>query len=1387
MGTDKSFEEKLKASLGKLPVFAKPQSKTDKNAHFAIIHYAGTVSYNVTGWLEKNKDPVNDTVVDVLKQGSNALLVHLWREHPGQSNPPEEDKGKKKKKGSGPKTVSSVYLVQLAGLMGTLHSTEPHFIRCLVPNTHKQPGAVETELIMHQLTCNGVLEGIRICMRGFPNRMLYPDFKSRYAILGAAEIASSDDNKTAVYALMDKISFSRERYRLGHTKVFFRAGALAGLEEARDEIVLKLVRYMQGQCYGHIRRKAYQVKYDQRELMKVVQRNFRKFMSMRNWGWFIIIQKTRPLIGQINLEQELALLEEKANSAFGAYQEALQVTKDLEGEIKDIEKEKVALTKQLEAEQGNLSVYTDRQAKAAALKATLENDLAKAQNKLAQTENARQALTGDREALEGDIVGVKKDMEDLELAVQKVEQEKSNRDHTIRSLDDEVMQMDEVINKLNKEKKMIADNQAKAYEDLAAAEEKVNHLNSIKGKLESTHGELEGAGSSEKRARGDLEKQRRKVEGELKMAQEAVSELETIKVQLQGIISRKEKDISVANSKLDDEQSHVAKVQKSIKEHQGRVEELEEELEAERQARAKAERQRSDLAGQLESMNERISDASGATSAQIELNKKRENEVGKLRKDIEEARISNESVLLNLKKKHQDAIQEMSEQIDQLTKMKSKIEKDKTKIHNEITDARAATEEIGRAKVSSEKSNKNLLSTLNELGKKVEEANMTLGDFESQKRRLAAENSDLLRVAGDINNNVNVVNKVKQSLIQALQDAKHNADAESRERQLLLGRFKNVEHELDGLKEAYDEELAGRKNINRQTSKAEGEAAMWRAKYETDAVAKAEDLEMTKMKLMARLTEAEALIDNSNQKLLQMDRAKAKLQAEIDEMNVNLDQAQILNNTMEKKARQFDRVVVEWERKVDGLGMDLDVAQKECRNASSDLFKTKAAYEESVAQLEEVRRENKGLSNEIKDIMDQISEGGRSIHEIDKIRKRLEAEKLELQAALEEAEGALEQEENKVLRAQLELTQVRQEIERRIAEKEEEFQSTRKNFQRAIDGMQTALEQESKGKAEALRMKKKLESDVGELEVALEHANAANVETQKVIKRYHQQIRDLQAKLEDEQRAKEVCRAQFIAADRRAHSMQNALEESRTLLEQADRARRVTEQELADSNEQLSELTCQNQAIAGAKRKLEAESQTLAGDLDEMASEAGLSDEKAKKSMVDAARLAEELRAEQDLAVSFEKDRKLLECQVKDVQQRLDEAEVNALKGGKKAMNKMESRIRELNSELDAENRRFADAHKNLRKSDRHIKELTFASDEDRKNHERMQILIDQLQGKIKAYKKQIEEAEEIAALNLAKYRAAQGNLADTGERADMNEQALAKYKAKTRSGSVAL
>merc|ERR1712095_170964 len=184
--------------------------------------------------------------------------------------------------------------------------------------------------------------------------------------------------------------------------------------------------------------------------------------------------------------------------------------------------------------------------------------------------------------------------------------------------------------------------------------------------------------------------------------------------------------------------------------------------------------------------------------------------------------------------------------------------------------------------------------------------------------------------------------------------------------------------------------------------------------------------------------------------------------------------------------------------------------------------------------------------------------------------------------------------------------------------------------------------------------------------------------------------------------------------------MGNALEEARTMLEQSDRARRMVEQELADTNETLGDQTCTNQAIQGAKMKLDSEMHTLNADLDEMATEASLSEEKAQKAMI------------------------------------------------------------------DAENRRLNDAQKGLRKSERKIKELTYQQDEDKKNHERMQALIDQLQGKIKSYKKQIEEAEEIAALNLAKCRQTQTVLASSQENADTAEQSLAKMKTRARSSSLA-
>jgi DNA repair exonuclease SbcCD ATPase subunit len=282
-----------------------------------------------------------------------------------------------------------------------------------------------------------------------------------------------------------------------------------------------------------------------------------------------------------------------------------------------------------------------------------------------------------------------------------------------------------------------------------------------------------------------------------------------------------------------------------------------------------------------------------------------------------------------------------------------------------------------------------------------------------------------------------------------------------------------------------------------------------------------------------------------------------------------------------------------------------------------------------------------------------------------------------------------------------------------------------------MKSMSASLEAEQKAKGEALRVKKALEGEINELEIGLDHANKANSEGLKSVKRYQGQMKEVIQLYEDEARSRSQIMEQVGISERKAAALSGEMEESKALMDSAERSRRQLEMEIGDGRNAVNSMQVINSRDMTFKRGLEGAIHTIQAEVDAMLGAAKNAEEKAKKAMVDAARLADELRCEQDVAMTLEKDNKLLEAQCKDAAARADEAEVNALKGGRKAMIKMETRIRELESELDAENRRNGDIFKNLRKSERTIKELTFASDEDKKHHERMQALIDQLQGKV--------------------------------------------------------
>merc|ERR1712173_300676 len=412
------------------------------------------------------------------------------------------------------------------------------------------------------------------------------------------------------------------------------------------------------------------------------------------------------------------------------------------------------------------------------------------------------------------------------------------------------------------------------------------------------------------------------------------------------------------------------------------------------------------------------------------------------------------------------------------------------------------------------------------------------------------------------------------------------------------------------------------------------------------------------------------------------------------------------------------------------------------------------------------KRENKNLADEIKDLLDQLGDGGRSIHELDKQRRRLEVEKEELQAALE-------QEENKVLRASLELGQVRQEIDRKIAEKVEEFDNTRKNHQRAMDSLQASLEGENKAKTEALRVKKKLETDINELEIALDHANKANAEAHKSVKRFQGQLRDVEVLYEAESRQTAELAEKSGLADRRGAALLAELEESNALLDSASRGKKQADAELVAARGSVNDMTAINGKAAADKRKLESAVHTLHAEIDDALAQAKGSEEKAKRAMVDAARLADELRAEQDHTAALEKGKAALTATMGELELNLAQANEVAAKGGRSAMAKLENRIHELEIELGAIQAKTGETFKAFQKAERHVKELQFQTDEDKKNQACMPDLAGKLQAKIKTYKTQIAEAEEIAALNLAKFRKAQQELEANEDRAKAAGAAL--------------
>ncbi|XP_016158125.1 PREDICTED: myosin heavy chain, skeletal muscle, adult-like [Ficedula albicollis] len=1121
--TDTSFKNKLyDQHLGKSSNFQKPKPTKGKvEAHFSLVHYAGTVDYNITGWLEKNKDPLNETVIGLYQKSSVKTLALLFANYGGaDAAEASGGAGKKgaKKKGSSFQTVSALFRENLNKLMTNLRSTHPHFVRCIIPNETKTPGAMEHELVLHQLRCNGVLEGIRICRKGFPNRVLYADFKQRYKVLNASAIPEGQfiDSKKACEKLLGSIDIDHTQYKFGHTKVFFKAGLVGLLEEMRDEKLAQLITRTQARCRGFLMRVEYQRMVERRESIFCIQYNIRAFMNVKHWPWMKLFFKIKPLLKSAESEKEMANMKQEFEKTKEELAKSEAKRKELEEKMVKLVQEKNDLQLQVQSEADALADAEERCDQLIKTKIQLEAKVKEVTERAEDEEEINAELTAKKRKLEDECSELKKDIDDLELTLAKVEKEKHATENKVKNLTEEMAALDETIAKLTKEKKALQEAHQQTLDDLQAEEDKVNTLTKPR--------------------------------------------------------------------------------------------------------------------------------------------------------DLEEATLQHEATAAALRKKHADSTAELGEQIDNLQRVKQKLEKEKSEMKMEIDDLASNIESVSKAKANLEKMCRTLEDQLSEYKTKEEQNQRMISDLSAQRARLQTESGEYGRQVEEKDALISQLSRGKQAFTQQIEELKRQLEEEIKAKNALAHALQSARHDCDLLREQYEEEQEAKGELQRALSKANSEVAQWRTKYETDAIQRTEELEEAKKKLAQRLQDAEEHVEAVNAKCASLEKTKQRLQNEVEDLMIDVERSNAACAALDKKQKNFDKILAEWKQKYEETQAELEASQKESRSLSTELFKMKNAYEESLDHLETMKRENKNLQQEISDLTEQIAEQGKAIHELEKVKKQVEQEKSEIQAALEEAEASLEHEEGKILRLQLELNQVKAEIDRKKGMKGEDFAQ--------VEGLLWQV-------------------------------------------------------------------LEFISCH-------------------------------------VLPFT-QNTSLINTKKKLETDIAQIQGEMEDMVQEARNAEEKAKKAITDAAMMAEELKKEQDTSAHLERMKKNLDQTVKDLQHRLEEAEQLALKGGKKQIQKLEARVRELEGEVDAEQKRSAEAVKGVRKYERRVKELTYQSEEDRKNILRLQDLVDKLQMKVKSYKRQSEEAEQLSNVNLSKFRKIQHELEEAEERADIAESQVNKLRAKSR------
>uniref|UniRef100_A0A8D2P1C6 Myosin heavy chain 10 n=1 Tax=Zosterops lateralis melanops TaxID=1220523 RepID=A0A8D2P1C6_ZOSLA len=1363
--TDKTFVEKLVQEQGTHSKFQKPRQLKDK-ADFCIIHYAGKVDYKADEWLMKNMDPLNDNVATLLHQSSDKFVAELWKDVDRivgldqVTGITETAFGSayKTKKGMF-RTVGQLYKESLTKLMATLRNTNPNFVRCIIPNHEKRAGKLDPHLVLDQLRCNGVLEGIRICRQGFPNRIVFQEFRQRYEILTPNAIPKGFmDGKQACERMIRALELDPNLYRIGQSKIFFRAGVLAHLEEERDLKITDIIIFFQAVCRGYLARKAFAKKQQQLSALKILQRNCAAYLKLRHWQWWRVFTKVKPLLQVTRQEEELQAKDEELMKVKEKQTKVEAELEEMERKHQQVLEEKNILAEQLQAETELFAEAEEMRARLAAKKQELEEILHDLESRVEEEEERNQILQNEKKKMQGHIQDLEEQLDEEEGARQKLQLEKVTAEAKIKKMEEEILLLEDQNSKFLKEKKLMEDRIAECSSQLAEEEEKAKNLAKLKNKQEMMITDLEERLKKEEKTRQELEKAKRKLDGETTDLQDQIAELQAQIEELKIQLAKKEEELqaAVARSVGDEEAVQKNNALKVIRELQAQIAELQEDLESEKASRNKAEKQKRDLSEELEALKTELEDTLDTTAAQQELRTKREQEVAELKKAIEEETKNHEAQIQEIRQRHATALEELSEQLEQAKRFKANLEKNKQGLESDNKELACEVKVLQQVKAESEHKRKKLDAQVQELTAKLSEGERLRVELAEKANKLQNELDNVSSLLEEAEKKGIKFAKDAASLESQLQDTQELLQEETRQKLNLSSRIRQLEEEKNNLQEQQEEEEEARKNLEKQMLALQAQLAEAKKKVDDD-LGTIEGLEETKKKL---LKDMESLSQRLEEKALaydKLEKTKNRLQQELDDLMVDLDhQRQIVSN-LEKKQKKFDQMLAEEKNISARYAEERDRAEAEAREKETKALSLARALEEALEAKEEFERQNKQLRADMEDLMSSKDDVGKNVHELEKSKRTLEQQVEEMRTQLEELEDELQATEDAKLRLEVNMQAMKAQFDRDLQARDEQNEEKKRMLVKQVRELEAELEDERKQRALAVAAKKKLEMDLKDLEGQIEAANKARDEAIKQLRKLQAQMKDYQRELEEARASRDEIFAQSKESEKKLKSL---------------------EAEIL----QLQEVRWKSKRFDFLKRRLEARIAQLEEELEEEQSNMELLNERFRKTTLQVDTLNSELAGERSAAQKSENARQQLERQNKELKAKLQELEGSVKSKFKATISTLEAKIAQLEEQLEQEAKERAAANKLVRRTEKKLKEVFMQVEDERRHADQYKEQMEKANARMKQLKRQLEEAEEEATRANASRRKLQRELDDATEANEGLSREVSTLKNRLRS-----